>query len=139
MSNNLPRLLGMPETLTWNGRRFDIEPLDLFDAAVFQKETGISFWEADFHALEHQSIILWLILRKADVQVTDAQREARTFPLTKREFGRLFPLNVMAQPKFVEFALSTLQLGGVMPTDEEAEDEGSDPNPTGATDSTLTS
>lgn len=106
--------LGKPATLVFDGREYQIEPLDLNDLADLEAEIGdLEF--LDVSRIHHQRLVLWLTFRRIDPELSPEDKDEMRYKMTLVQAGRMMNLKKMQTGEGRAFIEDVLKLSGVLP------------------------
>lgn len=107
---------------TWAGRQWNIRHLNILDLIVLQKRIG-GIDNLDTGNVEHMLLFFYLVLRKSDPGLSEADVENEQFNLTENQVGRMLTLKILQSSETVAFINELLRGSGL------AEEEAPSPNP----------
>lgn len=87
---DIEKALGRGRAVEFRGRTWTLEPLNFLDLADAQ---ALGLFKGDQATDLSPLSILWLMLRKADPDLTETQRDHCQYSLTPRDVAALFSLN----------------------------------------------
>jgi hypothetical protein len=138
--SELTEVLAKGKTLTFAGRDWNIEPLDLNDLADLDARLeelhpeGLTAEEGgapkhgldalDIKRLPHLKYVIYLLLRKADPTLPMEYRERAEYKLTEVQVGRMVSLPELKKPETVTFMAEVLRLSGLTGGEEDAQETG---------------
>lgn len=108
----LAEALAIPEKVTFAGKEWTALPLDFNDLGEAEQRFG-NLETMDLDKITTQRYLLWLLLRKADPDLSAEEREAGQYRLTELQVGRMFTLDKL--PEVGEFLQRMLMRSGLVP------------------------
>ena len=112
--------LGKGKMLDFLGEQKYIEPLDWNDMADLELVIG-DIEAFDYLKVNHQRLLLWLVLRKADTTLTPDQRRYCNYNLALQDVGRMLSARQLSDPRMLIFIVEVLKISGLF---GDAEQEG---------------
>lgn len=109
--------LGKGGAVTFKGRTWDLEPLDLNDFCDIEERIKGGVDALDPFNPVHQRVILHLVLRKADPDLSAADAEACRYRLTEQQVGRMLKAGDLKKPETLQFILHVMTRSGLFDTD----------------------
>lgn len=100
--NEINEALGTPRAMTFRGKTWRVEPLDMVDLGEIQSRLG-SLNALSTRDPRLQFEILYLALRKADPDLTDDEREDERYRLTRTAVRRMVSLPELEKPETQAF------------------------------------
>ena len=117
--------LGDGPLRSFAGRQWRISFLDVNDLIVIQRRIG-SIANLNTEDMEHMRLFFYLVLRKSDPALTEADLDNERYTLTEAAVGRMLSLKVLSSPDTI--ALINEMLIGAGLAQDPAQVETSGPN-----------
>lgn len=129
--SELAQALGKGATLTFRGKPYKVEPLDLNDLADLEMQIG-DILNLDLGLMAHRRLVLWLALRRIDDRLSAQQKDEGDYLLTLLDVGRMFTLKDFEDAETTAFISGVLRLSGLIAEEGAEAAEGNEPAPEAA-------
>lgn len=126
--SELADALGKGAVLTFRGKPYNVEPLDLNDLADLEMQIG-DILNLDLGLMAHRRLVLWLALRRIDERLTAQQKDEGDYLMTLLDVGRMFTLKDFEDAQTTAFIAGVLRLSGLISEEDAPDAEGNDPAP----------
>lgn len=122
-------LLGKPETVSFMGRTFEVEPLTFEDVADIAKKYGVNLYDLEGQEFAMEFIyqgVIWAVLRKQDPRLSDEEKAAGKYRLTPEELAREIPIKAMVTEDGQKFFRAIMVHSGLQKPEDEASEGDND-------------